>query len=303
MSSPQPSHPPTIRSELQAASAKIHSDSPRLDAEILLAHCLNKPRSHLLAWPEKKLQPEPFECFKQLLQQRIAGQPISYLTGSREFWSMDFAVTPDVLIPRPETELLVETALARLPNTDLQVVDLGTGSGAIAIALATERPSWHIIAADLSQAALKVAAKNAAQNNLSNIEFIQSNWCASLPDKRFDLVISNPPYIAAADPHLNRGDVRFEPPQALVSGADGLDDIRQIIPQSVEYLKNGAWLMLEHGYNQSHTVSRLFEGTQGEQQMEYCQHYSNIESLADLCGHRRVTIAQQLSENVIVNHD
>ncbi len=286
---------PTIQSELQAAIASIHSDSSRLDAEVLLAHCLNKPRSHLLAWPDKVLQSAQRQQFKQLLQKRIDGQPVSYLTGMREFWSMDFTVTPDVLIPRPETELLVETALARLPCTSLHVADLGTGSGAIAIALAKERPNWQMIATDQSQAALQIAEANAARQNLCNIKFRHSDWFASLSDKSFDLIISNPPYIAVTDPHLEQGDVRFEPQQALASGVDGLDDIRKIIARSPTHLKPNAWLMLEHGYNQSSAVQKLLEGTP-QQNMENCQQYTRIESLADLSGQCRVTIAQLSSQ-------
>ena len=282
----------TIQSELKVASARIHSDSPRLDAEILLAHCLKKPRSHLLAWPDKVLQSAQLKQFRQLLQRRIDGQPISYLIGTREFWSIDLSVTPEVLIPRPETELLVETALAKLPSSSLQVADLGTGSGAIAIALAKERPNWQIIATDQSEAALSIATQNAAQQGLSNIEFRHGNWCGALPETGFDLIISNPPYIAESDPHLSQGDVRFEPPQALASGADGLDDIRQIISQALTFLKPNAWLMLEHGYNQSSAVSRLFNEAQLEHDKEIHQHYTHIRSLTDLSGHTRATIAQ-----------
>ena len=285
----------TIQSELQAAIARIDSDSPRLDAEVLLAHSLNKPRSHLLAWPDKVIQPSALQQFKQLIQKRIDGQPVSYLTGTREFWSMNLTVTPDVLIPRPETELLVETALARLSDVDSQAADLGTGSGAIAIALAKERPNWQITATDQSQAALRIAAANAAQQNLGNIEFRHSDWLESLADKRFDLIISNPPYIAATDPHLDQGDVRFEPDQALASGVDGLDDIKKIIAQSPAHLKPNAWLMLEHGYNQSSAVQKLLEGTP-QHNMENCQQYTCIESLADLSGQSRVTVAQLSSQ-------
>lgn len=285
----------TIQSELQAAIARIDSDSPRLDAEVLLAHSLNKPRSHLLAWPDKVIQPSALQQFNQLIQKRIDGQPVSYLTGTREFWSMNLTVTPDVLIPRPETELLVETALARLSDVDSQAADLGTGSGAIAIALAKERPNWQITATDQSQAALRIAAANAAQQNLGNIEFRHSDWLESLADKRFDLIISNPPYIAATDPHLDQGDVRFEPDQALASGVDGLDDIKKIIAQSPAHLKPNAWLMLEHGYNQSSAVQKLLEGTP-QHNMENCQQYTCIESLADLSGQSRVTVAQLSSQ-------
>ncbi|HBS27658.1 MAG TPA: peptide chain release factor N(5)-glutamine methyltransferase [Gammaproteobacteria bacterium] len=284
-----------MQSELQAAIARIDSDSPRLDAEVLLAHSLNKPRSHLLAWPDKVIQPSALQQFNQLIQKRIDGQPISYLTGTREFWSMNLTVTPDVLIPRPETELLVETALARLSDVDSQAADLGTGSGAIAIALAKERPNWQITATDQSQAALRIAAANAAQQNLGNIEFRHSDWLESLADKRFDLIISNPPYIAATDPHLDQGDVRFEPDQALASGVDGLDDIKKIIAQSPAHLKPNAWLMLEHGYNQSSAVQKLLEGTP-QHNMENCQQYTCIESLADLSGQSRVTVAQLSSQ-------
>jgi release factor glutamine methyltransferase len=191
---------------------------------------------------------------------RAAGEPLAYLTGRREFWSLDLAVTPDVLIPRPETELLVELALQRIPrNVKVDIADLGTGSGAIALALAHERPLTRVLATDASAATLTVARDNAARLRNGNIEFAQGDWCAALGNRKFDLIVSNPPYIADKDAHLQQGDLRFEPRAALASGADGLDAIRVIVHGAPAHLKPGAWLMFEHGHEQGLAVRDLLE--------------------------------------------
>lgn len=258
------------------------SDSARLDAELLLAHCLNKPRSYLFTWPEAEPDNTQTECFAGLLQQRLAGQPVAYLLGYREFRDLKLIVTGDTLIPRPETELLVETGLEALSGkTNSRILELGTGSGAIALSLAKELPSAQITACDISTAALAVAQNNAGQCQLNRIEFLQSDWFSNIPPGRsFDLIISNPPYIAADDPHLSLGDVRFEPAGALASGKDGLDDIRHLITHSGRFLKQDGMLMFEHGYDQGERTTTLMQ-TAG---------YRNVRCLKDLAGHDRITL-------------
>jgi release factor glutamine methyltransferase len=194
-----------------------------------------------------------------LINRRINGEPVAYITGRRGFWSFDLQVTPDTLIPRPETELLVELALAYIhPNLASQVLDLGTGTGAIALAIAHERPNAHVLAVDYSEAALAVAKNNATELKIRNIEFIQSDWYSNIVSQRVDVIVSNPPYIEAADVHLQQGDLRFEPVQALTSGTDGLDAIRIIIAGAKNHLNPHAWLMIEHGWNQAEAVRNLF---------------------------------------------
>lgn len=250
----------TIHALLLTASQQLngHSDSARLDAEVLLAAALNQPRSYLHARPEQIPGPEPTARFSAWLERRLKGEPVAYLLGRREFWSLELAVTPDTLIPRPETELLVELALARLPADEAVIIaDLGTGSGAIALALALERPQARIVATDQSQAALAVAQCNAQRLNLAKIEFRLGDWCAPLAGECFDLIVANPPYVAATDSGWRQGALRFEPPTALISGPDGLDALRTIITQAPDYLKPGGWLMLEHGYDQGEAVPAL----------------------------------------------
>ena len=259
-----------------------NSDSARLDAELLLAHCLNKSRSYLFTWPEIEPENAQLNCFERLLQQRLSGQPVAYLLGYREFWGLKLTVTKDTLIPRPETELLVETALEFLSSkTDSRILELGTGSGAIALALAKELPSAQITACDISIAALAVAENNAKQYQLNNINFLQSDWFSNIPThQQFDLIVSNPPYIEADDPHLKRGDVRFEPLGALASGEDGLDDIRHLVTHSASFLKQDGILMFEHGYDQGKRTTILMQ-TAG---------YEGARCLKDLAGHDRITL-------------
>ncbi len=250
----------TLRERLAAAARQLAavSETPRLDAEILLAAALERPRSYLHAWPERTLEPEPSGRFSAWLERRLNGEPVAYLLGRREFWSLDLEVTPDTLIPRPETELLVELALARLPvDRPVTIADLGTGSGAIALALAVERPLGRVVATDQSPAALTVARRNARRLNIANVEFREGDWCTPLGSGRFELIAANPPYVAAADPRWRQGELRFEPPAALVSGADGLDALRIIIAQTPKVLKPGGWLLLEHGYDQGEVVPAL----------------------------------------------
>jgi len=235
------------------------SDSPRLDAEVLLCHVLQKNRSHLLAWPDKVVEKDQLTAFEKLLAKRIAGTPIAHLTGSREFWSLPLKVTADTLIPRPETELLVEQVLSTYPaDTAISLLDLGTGTGAIALAIASERPNWRIIATDISSAALDVARENARQLGINNVEFRQGNWLDCVQDECFDIIVSNPPYIPREDKHLQQGDVRFEPLSALASGEDGLDDIRIIVRDSLDHLTPGGHLLIEHGYDQQQKMLEIF---------------------------------------------
>jgi release factor glutamine methyltransferase len=274
----------TIKQQLiQATQQLTESDSPRLDAEVLLSHILEKDRSYFIAWSEKTLDDEQLEAFHRLIRQRQQGTPIAYLLGYRDFWTLTLKVTPDTLIPRPETELLVETALNKIVNQpDCKILDLGTGSGAIALAIASECPNTEIIATDSSEQALKIARENAQRNHIHNATFLSSNWFESIPVQQFDIIISNPPYIPQEDPHLSRGDVRFEPISALASGEDGLDDIKTLIQQAKNYLKPNGWLMLEHGYDQGKNVPALLE-----------KHgFKAIKCLQDFSGNDRISIAQ-----------
>ena len=248
-------------SELLQLSAKLQptSDSPQLDCELLLCHVLDVDRTWLRTWPEKQVSSAQKSLFISLLDQRFEGMPIAYLVGSRGFWSMDLKVSSDTLIPRPETELLIEMALnLNLPRHSCGL-DLGTGTGAIALALASERQDMQWIAVDSQSGAVELAQANCDHQQLANVTIFQSSWFDALKatNNTFDLIVSNPPYIAANDPHLVVGDVRFEPPSALVSGADGLDDIKIIISQSSAYLNTNGWLVIEHGYNQGQAVREL----------------------------------------------
>lgn len=254
--------------KLAAEALQASSSTPRLDAEVLLSHVLKKNRTFFYTYPETCLTPEQDQCYQQLLAQRQRGVPIAYLIQQREFWSQNLYVTPATLIPRPETEDLVACCLNLLAQREnLRVLDLGTGSGAIAIALAIERPSWQIIASDKSAEALAVAAKNIQSLQLSNVHCVESDWFSAFENQRFNAIISNPPYLAWYDPHLEQGDLRYEPQQALVGGEDGLMAFRHLIHDSPLYLKSEGLLLVEHGYNQKAAVQALFcqAGYQGVQ--------------------------------------
>lgn len=264
------------REQLTAASS-----SARLDAELLLAQVLLQPREYLHTWPERELSPAQVEAFNTLIYKRRDGWPIAYLLGHQAFWSLDLLVTPATLIPRPETELLVETVLQLGKHDQAQtILDLGTGSGAIALAIARERPHWQVHAVDTSSEALDVARNNAQRHQINNVTFHHSNWLSSLPsDLRADIIVSNPPYIAAGDPHLQQGDLRFEPAGALVAGVDGLDAIRIILATCHSHLQANGWLVIEHGYDQATAVQPLFAQ----------HHFKEIQQHPDLAGHVRVT--------------
>ncbi|TBR09159.1 MAG: peptide chain release factor N(5)-glutamine methyltransferase [Lysobacter sp.] len=241
---------------LREARARL----PPGEADYLLAHALGRDTGWLFAHGSESLPPDIARRFADLMARRLQGTPVAYLTGVRGFWTLELAVSPDTLIPRPETERLVELALERLPTTPCDVADLGTGSGAIALAIASERPDARIIATDTSAAALAVARANAARHRLPNVQFSQGDWYAPLAGRRFDLIVSNPPYIAAGDPHLEDGDLRFEPAAALASGADGLDALRHIIIGASTHLGPGGWLLVEHGWKQGASVRALMTG-------------------------------------------
>ena len=246
-------------------------------------HALGRTRAALFAWPEHEPDATRRAAFEALVDARVRGAPIAYLLGRRAFWTFELAVTPAVLIPRPETELLVERALERVAaDSPCAIADLGTGSGAIAIALALERPQARVVATDASEAALGVARTNAAELGLRNVAFAHGDWFAALGDARFDLVVSNPPYIAAGDPHLARGDLRFEPASALASGDDGLDAIRTIADTAPSHLQDGGWLLLEHGWDQGERVRGLLVQAG----------FDAVTSVRDLAGHERVTLGR-----------
>ena len=258
--------PRDLRQLLADAATALPGVEGRHEAELLLLHVLGKPRSWLFAHATDPVETGDAVAFHALLARRVAGEPVAYLLGHRGFWTLDLAVSPATLIPRPETELLVELALARLPaGTALAVADLGTGSGAIALALASERPQVDVTATDLSAAALDMARGNAARNGLARVRFVQGAWFAPLQGMRFDLIASNPPYIASNDPHLQQGDLRHEPATALASGIDGLDDIRLIVAGAGAHLLPGGWLLIEHGWDQGAAIRALFEHAGFEQ--------------------------------------
>ena len=271
----------SIQSLLDSATLP---DSPtaRLDAELLLVAALGKPRSYLRTWPEHEPGAEQLTAFAALLERRRAGEPVAYILGHQGFWSLDLEVAPHTLIPRPDTELLVETAMALLPATPLKALDLGTGTGAIALALASERGGWKVTGVDRIAEAVALAERNRQRLKLGNAEFRLSSWFDALAGERFGLIVSNPPYIAASDRHLGEGDVRFEPISALVAGADGLDDIRRIIDQAPQHLEAGGWLLLEHGYDQAEAVRGLLRAAG----------FAAVDSRRDLGGHERISLGQ-----------
>ena len=277
----------TIEQILQQAVSVLSpgSDSARLDAEILLAEVLHKERTFLRTWPEQILTPQQEQQFQQLIQRRREGEPIAYITGQQEFWSLELSVNTNTLIPRPETELLVEQAIEIIPQHECwKIMDLGTGSGAIALALAKERPVSQFIATDIHFPSLQLAQQNAIRHQVNNIRFVASHWLDAFKEElQLDMILSNPPYIMSDDPHLSQGDVRFEPRRALTSGPTGLDDIQQIIQQAFIRLKPGGWLLIEHGYHQADEVSLLMQK----------QGFISIKNLRDHANQPRLSLCQK----------
>ncbi len=273
----------TVKQALDLARARLaHLESARLDAEILLTAVLDCRREDFHARPERELPVNRIVDFHALIERRCEGYPVAYLTGRREFWSLECRVDSHTLIPRPETETLVEAALARIPReTALDILDLGTGSGAIALALASERPACRITATDISREALAVARENAAAARLANITFIESDWFSELEQQRFHLIVSNPPYVESGYTGFTTGEIRFEPRLALDGGPAGLDAIRRIIPAARRRLQPGGHLILEHGHRHGEAVRGLL----------LAAHYTAPHTLQDMAGLDRVTLA------------
>lgn len=272
----------TIIASLLRAAQLPDSPTERLDAELLLAAAIGKSRSYLHTWPERIVSSEAAQTFAGYLARRRDGEPVAYILGQQGFWKLDLEVAPHTLIPRPDTELLVEAALERVPASPARVLDLGTGTGAIALALASECPAWQVTAVDRIDEAVALAERNRQRLRLENVQVRASHWFDSLDGQHFDLILSNPPYIAAEDPHLVAGDVRFEPSSALVAGSDGLDDLRTIIAQAPGYLLPRGWLLLEHGYDQAAAVRSLL-----------AEHgFVEVASRRDLGGHERISLGR-----------
>lgn len=270
--------------EAQKAIQKKCQPSPqeaKLEVRLLLESVLNVNHAWLITHESNRLADNVHAEFKAFIERRIAGEPIAYILGYREFYGLKFKVTPDTLIPRPDTETLVEAALAKIPQGQLaKVLDLGTGTGAIALAIAKHRPEVQITALDASVNALNIAKENAQNLQIANVQFVLSDWFATLEQKKFDAIVCNPPYIEQEDAHLNQGDLRFEPISALASGVDGLDDIHKVIHGAAQHLNIGGWLMLEHGYNQAKAVAALLLSAG----------FTEVETIKDLGGNERVTL-------------
>ena len=277
------------------AALSMDAGSARIEVQCLLQAVLRVNRAYLLTHPEQILDAEQQAHYAALLERRLSGEPIAYILGEREFYGLNFRVTPATLIPRPDTELLVELALERIPSPlplsrlrereersggrGFRVLDLGTCSGAIALSIAHARPEAEVTAVDVSPDALDVARENVQRLNIANVRLLRSDWFAALAGERFDLIVSNPPYIADGDAHLAQGDLRFEPRSALASGTDGLDDIRRIVASAKEHLNHGGWLLFEHGYNQAEQVRALLRQNG----------YAGVFSARDLAGIERVS--------------
>lgn len=265
-----------------ACAELITSDSPKRDAEILLGFVTQKARTFLLAFGETELTVEQQQQLLMLLERRKLGEPIAYLVGEREFWSLPLTVSSATLIPRPDTERLVELALELLPVGTATILDLGSGSGAIALALASERPDCYVIGVDFQAKAVKLAQGNAHKLAINNVVFMQSNWYQALSGQRFQIIVSNPPYLDRQDQHLQQGDVRFEPESALIAERQGLADIEHIVSQAENYLANDGWLLIEHGWQQGAAVRTLF----------LKNGYQQVATFTDYGGNERVTLGQ-----------
>lgn len=268
----------------QTALLAESSDSARIDIEVLLCHAINKARVYLFTWPEKPLSELELEQFQANLARRIKGEPVAHIVGEKEFWTLTLKVNASTLIPRPDTELIVETALELLPKEPQTLIDLGTGSGAIALALASERPEWSVLAIDESAEAVALAEDNRRRHKLENVSVLRSDWFAQVEASGFNAIISNPPYIDADDEHLQQGDVKFEPLSALVAENAGYGDLEHIAREAWCRLASDGWLLLEHGYQQASGVRQLLS--------KYG--YQNVSTCEDLSGQPRVTLGQKL---------
>lgn len=281
---------PTIAQLLQSSSETLHeSDSALLDVQILLAHVLQVNRSYFYTWPEKTVETATLNSFNQLFERRSQGEPIAYIIGEQEFWSLPFKVSPATLIPRGDTEVLVDAVLNCITSSQAKGIDLGTGTGAIALSLAYEQPNWSVLGVDYSAEAVSLATENKALLNISNASLIQSNWFESVDASwlgQCDFIVSNPPYIDAQDPHLSQGDVRFEPASALVADNNGLQDYINIITHAKPFLKEGAYLLFEHGFEQADAIQALF----------VLHDFSHVVTLQDYSGHDRVTFGQLIAK-------
>ncbi|OKP01122.1 peptide chain release factor N(5)-glutamine methyltransferase [Xenorhabdus eapokensis] len=269
-----------------AAAQLIESDSPKRDAEILLQHVTGRSRTYLIAFNETSISPEEASQLDALLARRMQGEPIAYIVGEREFWSLSLTVSPATLIPRPDTECLVEKALELLPDLSAQILDLGTGTGAIALALASERHDCYVTGVDINPDAVALAKHNTAKNadklSVHNVNFLQSEWFSAVGERQFDMIVSNPPYIDELDPHLREGDVRFEPATALIAAQNGIADLQTIIAQARHFLLPNGWLLLEHGWKQGTVVRNLF----------WEKGYQQIATFQDYGGNERITVGQ-----------
>jgi release factor glutamine methyltransferase len=274
-----PSTPsPTIISRALAASGLIP-----FEAKILLGHVLRRDRAWLAAHGEEQMSARDARAFDALARRRRDGEPVAYLTGRREFYGLELEITPEVLIPRPETELLVELALVRIDaHEHTDILDLGSGSGAIALAIASERPHSKVLGVDISAAAVTLALRNASRLGLGNVTFTASDWFREVPKKRYDAIVANPPYVASGDAHLSEGDLRFEPPVALAAGADGLSSIRAIVADAAAYMSPGAWLLIEHGYDQAEAVQSMLRAAK----------FGELQSRRDLAGIPRIAMGR-----------
>lgn len=282
----------TTEALLSTAAASFESDTPRLDAELLLADATGWGRTSLRTWPERVPDAVQLARFQAQVEERRRGRPIAHILGEQGFWSLNLLVNDATLIPRPDTECLVEAALALALPAQAQVLDLGTGTGAIALALASERPSWQIMACDCVPAAVELARLNASRLGLA-VDVVTSHWFAGLAPRRFDLIVSNPPYIARADTHLSQGDLRYEPETALVAGADGLDDLRHLIRHGSDWLGANGWLLVEHGHDQGEAVRGLFKASA----------YADVSTGQDYGARDRYTLGRLASSPTVAAPD
>jgi len=277
---------PVTIEETLSLSRLLDNDSARLDVELLLCYVLDCERVYLRTWPDKALSSQEVDEFDVLFRRRQKGEPIAHLLGSRSFWTLELDVTPDTLIPRPDTEILVAHALSLELPDNANVLDLGTGTGAIALSLASEKPHWHVTATDVFLHVVELAAANAVKNQIEHVSFICSAWFDAIPVGRFNLIVSNPPYIDSEDPHLVEGDVRFEPKSALIADNQGLADIQHIVQEAKSYLHHEGWLMLEHGCQQANAVQALFNDAG----------FTHVQTIKDYAQQDRVTVGQMISD-------